>query len=81
MGHHRLADLEPGDPGPPPGDAAAGLVAEGMSNRDVADVLFVSVKTVETNLTRVYRKLGIRSRTQLGKRLASGSTAESATPG
>ena len=45
-------------------------VASGMSNKEVADVLFVSVKTVETNLTRVYRKLGIRSRAQLGKRLA-----------
>ncbi len=47
----------------------AELVASGMSNREVADALFVSVKTVETNLTRVYRKLGIRSRAQLGTRL------------
>ncbi|MFB1294237.1 AAA family ATPase [Mycobacterium sp. pW049] len=47
----------------------AELVASGMSNREVAEALFVSVKTVETNLTRVYRKLGIRSRAQLGKRL------------
>jgi ATP/maltotriose-dependent transcriptional regulator MalT len=59
----------------------AELVASGMSNRDVADALFVSVKTVETNLTRAYRKLGIRSRTQLGKSLALGSAAGSATPG
>jgi DNA-binding CsgD family transcriptional regulator len=41
-----------------------------MTNKEVADALFVSVKTVETNLTRVYRKLGIRSRAQLGKQLA-----------
>jgi DNA-binding CsgD family transcriptional regulator len=47
----------------------AELVASGMSNRDVAEALFVSVKTVETNLTRVYRKLGIRSRAQLRKHL------------
>lgn len=47
----------------------AELVASGMSNREVAEALFVSVKTVETNLTRVYRKLGIRSRAQLGTRL------------
>ncbi|PRC44050.1 LuxR family transcriptional regulator, partial [Mycobacterium sp. ITM-2017-0098] len=54
----------------------AELVASGMSNRDVADALFVSVKTVETNLTRVYRKLGIRSRAQLAKHLTltAGST-------
>ncbi|MFW0153309.1 AAA family ATPase [Mycobacterium sp. smrl_JER01] len=47
----------------------AELVASGMSNREAADTLFVSVKTIETNLTRVYRKLGIRSRAQLGSRL------------
>lgn len=47
----------------------AELVASGMSNKEVADTLYVSVKTVETNLTRVYRKLGIRSRSQLGVRL------------
>ena len=47
----------------------AELAASGMSNRDVAEALFVSVKTVETNLTRAYRKLGIRSRAQLGSRL------------
>lgn len=45
-------------------------VASGMSNKEVADALYVSVKTVETNLTRVYRKLGIRSRAQLGTQLA-----------
>lgn len=53
----------------------AELVSSGMSNRDVAEALFVSVKTVETNLTRVYRKLGIRSRAQLRThlRLAAGT--------
>ncbi|HZE06102.1 MAG TPA: AAA family ATPase [Solirubrobacteraceae bacterium] len=43
----------------------AELVASGLSNREVAARLFVSVKTVEANLTRVYRKLGVRSRTGL----------------
>lgn len=47
----------------------AELAASGMSNRDVAETLFVSVKTIETNLSRVYRKLGIRSRAQLGRML------------
>jgi DNA-binding NarL/FixJ family response regulator len=37
----------------------------------VADNLFISLGTVEANLTRTYRKLGIRSRTQLGARLQS----------
>lgn len=41
------------------------LVVEGATNREIADRLFVSVKTVEATLTRLYRKLGIRSRTQL----------------
>lgn len=50
----------------------AELAASGMTNRDVAAALFISVKTVEINLTRAYRKLGIRSRTQLGQRLRQG---------
>lgn len=37
----------------------------GSSNRELADQLFVSVKTVETHLTRIYRKLGCRSRVQV----------------
>lgn len=44
----------------------AELVASGMTNREVAATLFISPKTVEVNLSRIYRKLGIRSRTQLG---------------
>jgi DNA-binding CsgD family transcriptional regulator len=43
----------------------ARLVAEGYGNRDIAARLFISVKTVEAVLTRVYRKLGMRSRIQL----------------
>lgn len=44
----------------------AALVLDGASNREVATALFLSVKTVESMLTRIYRKLGVRSRTQLG---------------
>ena len=44
----------------------AELAAVGMTNREVARTAFVSPKTVEANLTRVYRKLGIRSRAELG---------------
>lgn len=43
----------------------AGLVSEGKSNREMAQALNLSVKTVESNLTRIYRKLGLRSRTEL----------------
>ncbi|MCW5253138.1 helix-turn-helix transcriptional regulator [Streptomyces sp. SHP 1-2] len=43
----------------------AGLVMEGATNREIAARLFISVKTVEATLTRVYRKLGIRSRVDI----------------
>jgi DNA-binding CsgD family transcriptional regulator len=49
----------------------AGLVAEGLTNREVAAALFVTPKTVESALTRVYRKLGVRSRTELARCLSS----------
>jgi DNA-binding CsgD family transcriptional regulator len=47
----------------------AELTAEGLTNREVADRLFVSVKTVAGHLTSVYTKLGVRSRTELSRRL------------
>jgi len=47
----------------------AHLVAGGRTNREVAEELFVSVHTVEANLTRIYRKLGVRSRTELARKL------------
>jgi DNA-binding CsgD family transcriptional regulator len=48
----------------------AELVAEGLSNREIAAAAFISTKTVEANLARIYRKLGIRSRAQLGVYIA-----------
>jgi DNA-binding CsgD family transcriptional regulator len=48
----------------------AALVANGRSNKEVASELFVTVHTVESNLTRIYDKLGVRSRTELARRLA-----------
>ena len=45
--------------------SVARLVASGKSNREVAAELILSVKTIEHHLGRIYRKLGIRSRTQL----------------
>ena len=44
----------------------AELAATGMTNREVAAALFISPKTVESNLAKVYRKLEIRSRAELG---------------
>jgi DNA-binding CsgD family transcriptional regulator len=45
----------------------AELVAGGRTNREVAEELFVTVHTVEKALTRAYRKLGVRSRTELAR--------------
>ena len=45
--------------------AVARLVAEGMSNRQVASELFISIKTVQFHLTHIYAKLGVSSRAEL----------------
>jgi DNA-binding CsgD family transcriptional regulator len=47
----------------------AELVASGLSNKEVAAILFVSVKAVEANLSRIYAKLGVTSRTELARRI------------
>jgi DNA-binding CsgD family transcriptional regulator len=47
----------------------AELVADGLSNKEVAARLFVSVRAVEANLSKVYAKLGVRTRGQLAARL------------
>jgi DNA-binding CsgD family transcriptional regulator len=48
----------------------AELAASGRTNVEVARALFISPKTVEVHLANVYRKLGIRSRAELGRRIA-----------
>jgi DNA-binding CsgD family transcriptional regulator len=47
----------------------AELAASGLTNREVAQQLFLAVKTVEANLARAYRKLGISSRAELGAQM------------
>ncbi len=49
------------------------LVAAGRTNRETAQRLFMSVATVEAHLTRIYRKLGIRSRSELARLVADGA--------
>jgi DNA-binding CsgD family transcriptional regulator len=51
----------------PQEDEIARIVARGATNREVAAQLFVSPKTVETHLSHIYRKLGVRSRTELAR--------------
>jgi DNA-binding CsgD family transcriptional regulator len=55
----------------PTEERVAALVATGSTNREVADALFISIHTVEANLKRIYRKLGIRSRTELASKFPS----------
>jgi DNA-binding CsgD family transcriptional regulator len=49
----------------------AGFAADGLSNKDIAQALFVTTKTVEVHLSNVYRKLGIGSRNELPQALGS----------
>ena len=51
----------------------ASLVAEGRTNREVAAALFLTAHSVETALTRVYRKLGVRSRSELASHYSAKS--------
>lgn len=59
----------------------ANLVAEGMTNRQVAQALFVTEKTVEGHLAHVYRKLQISARSQLAEALVPDGVASGAGSG
>lgn len=66
LGRHRpgTEDLTPTE------RRVAELAASGMRNREVADVLGISAKTVEAHLAHIYAKLAIRSRAELGREFA-----------
>lgn len=56
----------------------AELVASGRSNKDAAAELFVTVRTIESTLTKIYAKLGVRTRTELAARLRDAPGTDSA---
>ena len=60
----------------------ASLAVTGLTNKEIAAALFVTVHTVEAHLSQVYRKLGVHSRTELGARLlvSDGGAAKPAEP-
>ena len=58
----------------PAEERVAALVAEGKTNREVAAALFVSVRTVEGHLSRIFGKLGVRHRTELARAIATRQT-------
>jgi len=53
----------------------AQMAAEGMSNREIAQALFVTMKAISMHLTHVYDKLGVSARTELGSALAGSMPA------
>ena len=54
----------------------AELAAADSTNHEIAHTLYMSERTVEAHLTKIYRELGIRSRAQLGSALAATATTE-----
>ena len=52
------------------GDAGRDLTAQGLSNKEIGAALFLSPKTIERHLGNVFRKRGVRSRTELAAALA-----------
>ena len=56
----------------------AELAASGLRNREIATRMFLSEKTIEANLSRIYGKLEIRSRSELVRRLTPRTEASGA---
>lgn len=67
----RISGRRPGaDPLTSAEERVAKMAAAGRTNREIAKELFLSIRTVESHLSHAYRKLGVRSRTELSSALA-----------
>ncbi len=64
-GVHAVLSDRTADTLTPQEEAVAALISDGMTNREAAAELFLSIKTVQFHLTRIYTKLGVRSRSEL----------------
>ena len=53
--------------------AVANLVGQGMSNRQIAADIMVSIKTVQAHLTKIYAKMGVTSRAELAAQIHQGN--------
>jgi DNA-binding CsgD family transcriptional regulator/tetratricopeptide (TPR) repeat protein len=79
---HRIGGRAPRGIGlTPTEERVARLAAEGLTNREIASALFLSPNTVQAYLKRVYRELGIRSRTELAREFASRARSNSTDSG
>ena len=75
-GHARKRPAAMGDDLTPQEAEISQLVAQGRTNLEIAAQLFISPSTVEYHLHKVFRKLGVKSRTQLARRVLEGSPVD-----
>jgi DNA-binding NarL/FixJ family response regulator len=71
--HARARSVESSNDLTPQESRISQLVAEGATNAEIAARLFISPSTVEYHLHKVFRRLGVKSRTQLAHRLLESS--------